>query len=228
MKTLIDHLPPNKQEQLAAVVALVREQAPAEMIVLFGSHARGTWVEDPRTGYRSDFDILVVVASPTVADKGELWAEIENRAELVPGMTPVNLIAHDFKFVNGALERGQYFFTDIVAEGVLLFDSGAFTFTARRPPSPEQRKAQAEEDFEHWFTSAKGFFKNYAFSLGERDNNIAAFVLHQSAERYLAAFLLTYTAYKPRIHNLCPGRRMGGAQSAAGRSAVTSGTAART
>ena len=33
------------------------------MVVLFGSHARGDWVEDPETGYRSDYDLLVVVES---------------------------------------------------------------------------------------------------------------------------------------------------------------------
>jgi uncharacterized protein len=202
MKTSLDHLPTNKQEQLAAVVAILRERAPAELVILFGSHARGTWVEDPRTGYRSDFDILVIVASRAVAEKGELWAETEDQAERLPGMTPVNLIAHDFKFVNGALERGQYFFTDIVKEGVVLYDSGAFTLTARQPPTSAQRRAQAEEDFEHWFTSAGEFYDTHRDDLAKGRFSKSAFELHQAAERYLSAFLLTFTAYKPRIHNL--------------------------
>jgi uncharacterized protein len=202
MKTSLDHLPPAKRDQLAAVVTMIREKAPAEMIVLFGSHARGDWVEDPVTGYRSDFDILVIVASQNQAEKGELWAELEDRAEQLPSMTPVNLIAHDFKHVNAALERGQYFFTDIVKEGVILFDSGAFTLTARRPPTPEQRLAQAEEDFEHWFTSAGDFHAQSRLALEAGRHNIAAFELHQAAERYLTSILLVCTAYKPRIHNL--------------------------
>ena len=33
-------------------------QAPdTRMIILFGSHARGDWVEDMETGYRSDWDL---------------------------------------------------------------------------------------------------------------------------------------------------------------------------
>lgn len=202
MKTSLDHLPPAKRDQLAAVVAMIRERSPAEMIVLFGSHARGDWVEDPVTGYRSDFDILVVVASQNQAEKGELWAEIEDQAERLPGMTPVNLIAHDFKHLNAALERGQYFFGDIVNEGIALFDSGAFTLTAKRPPTPEQRRAQAEEDFEHWFTSAAEFYDTYRDDLAKGRHNKSAFELHQAAERYLTAVLLVFTAYKPRIHNL--------------------------
>jgi HEPN domain-containing protein/predicted nucleotidyltransferase len=202
MRTSLDHLPSDKREQLAAVVRIIRERAPAEMIILFGSHARGTWVEDPRTGYSSDFDILIIVASHALAEKGEVWAEIEDRAEHLPGMAPVNLIAHDFKFVNSALESGQYFFTDIVKEGILLHDSGAFTLTARRRPTPLERKAQAEEDFEHWFSSAGDFYAQSQLALEAKRNNVAAFELHQAAERYLTAFCLTFTAYKPRIHNL--------------------------
>jgi uncharacterized protein len=160
-------------------------------------------VEDQITGYESDFDILVVVESPAMADKGSLWADIENKAEALPEMTPVNIIVHDFKFVNKALERGQYFFADIAEEGVLLFDSGAFTFTAKRAPTPAQRRAQAEEDFEHWFTSAAGFVKTSGLALHQQgEHNIAAFLLHQAVERYFAAFLLTFTAYKPRTHNI--------------------------
>jgi HEPN domain-containing protein len=112
------------------------------------------------------------------------------------------LIAHDFKFVNKAIERGQYFFAEIVDEGILLYDSGAFTFAARRTPTPTERRAQAEEDFDHWFTSAGEFYAQSQHALEQQRHNIAAFELHQAAERYLAAFLLTFTAYKPRTHNL--------------------------
>src|SRR3954451_12162528 len=30
-------------------------------IILFGSYARNDWVDDPKSGYQSDFDLLVVV-----------------------------------------------------------------------------------------------------------------------------------------------------------------------
>jgi uncharacterized protein len=97
MKTSLDHLPPLKREQLAIVLRLLREVAQVEMGILFGSHARGDWVEDPITGYQSDVDLMAVVQSPSFAEKGEVWSEVENRADALPGMTPVNIIAHDFK-----------------------------------------------------------------------------------------------------------------------------------
>jgi len=39
VKTELDHLPLPKREQLAAITALLRENAPVDMIILFGSYA---------------------------------------------------------------------------------------------------------------------------------------------------------------------------------------------
>ena len=41
MKTSLDHLPPRKQRQLAALVDEIRGAVDVEMVIVFGSHARG-------------------------------------------------------------------------------------------------------------------------------------------------------------------------------------------
>lgn len=46
MKTTLDHLPEQKQQELQRAVEILREETQAEMIILFGSYARGDWVED--------------------------------------------------------------------------------------------------------------------------------------------------------------------------------------
>jgi predicted nucleotidyltransferase len=74
MKTDLDHLPQAKREQIQRIVDIVRGGATVEMIVLFGSHARGDWVRDPVHGYFSDFDFLVIVATDALADDPVLWA----------------------------------------------------------------------------------------------------------------------------------------------------------
>src|SRR5262249_2875375 len=49
MKTTLDHLPELKRSQIQAIAALMQQaESPVEMVVLFGSYARGDWVEDPR------------------------------------------------------------------------------------------------------------------------------------------------------------------------------------
>lgn len=71
MKTSVDHLSPSKRNKLARLVHLLRQAGPVEMIVLFGSHARGDWVQDRETGYESDYDLLVITRSRDVAEDAD-------------------------------------------------------------------------------------------------------------------------------------------------------------
>jgi predicted nucleotidyltransferase len=76
MKTTLDHLPKQKQTELQRVIEIIREEIDLEMLILFGSYARGDWVEDldPETlqyRYQSDFDLMVVTETPRQADKIE-------------------------------------------------------------------------------------------------------------------------------------------------------------
>jgi predicted nucleotidyltransferase len=41
MKTTLSHLPQTKQDQLKALTQIILDKVPAEMIILFGSYARG-------------------------------------------------------------------------------------------------------------------------------------------------------------------------------------------
>ncbi len=206
MKHDLLHLPKEKQEQVQAIAGLIRKAAPADLIVLFGSHARGDWVEDAVTGYRSDYDILVIVQSNAVAERDEVWSTVENRAEALPGMaTEISIIAHDIKCVNKKLSKGQFFFCEIIKEGVLLHDSERLVLSAPREPaelSGRERREQAQRDFQKWFESAGDFLLAYELMLERGRHNIAAFNLHQATERYLATVLLVFSAYKPRIHNI--------------------------
>ena len=203
VRTSLDHLPQYTRERLAFIVHVLRETGPVEMIVLFGSHARGTWANDLDTGFKSDFDILVVTRSAEVADDLSLWAKATKRFAGMPeGWPDVDLVVHDFAFVNEQVKQGQYFWRDVLTEGVVLYTSGAFTFDAKYAPTPEQRKAQAERDFERFFTSAGRFFITHQEHLARGWLNESAFELHQATERFFAAFLLTFTAYMPKSHNI--------------------------
>jgi predicted nucleotidyltransferase len=80
MKTELDHLPIHKQEQLRAITAIF-SGAPIDMLILFGSHARGDWVEDPETGYVSDYDLLAVVEHEKQATDLTMWSDLEAQAD---------------------------------------------------------------------------------------------------------------------------------------------------
>jgi len=46
-------------------------------IILFGSHARGGWVDNPARGYHSDYDLLIVVDHEDLTDVAEFWDKTE-------------------------------------------------------------------------------------------------------------------------------------------------------
>jgi predicted nucleotidyltransferase/HEPN domain-containing protein len=192
-----------KRAKLAAIAARIREEAPcADLILLFGSHARGDSVDDFRTGYRSDFDLLVVVEKAEAAEDHALWARVEKAIGPLAAPTPVSLIVHDVRAINQELRRGQFFFVEIVAQGVVLFDANRFTLARPKGATPEERLAIAQEYFDYWFGSAGEFYDTYRDDLGKGRFAKSAFELHQATERYFAAALLVFTGTKPTTHDL--------------------------
>jgi len=209
MKESLAKLPERKRQELARITATIREMAPStEMIILFGSWARGNAVEDVTLNglttyeYASDFDILAIVKDKALADNIDLWNDIEDKAAEHPVQTPVRLIAHDINFVNRQLKKGQYFFSDIKKDGIILYDSKKFELAQAKQLSPKERLGQAKADFKHWFKKAERFHGLYEMSLKARWYEEAAFLLHQATECFYGTVLLVHTHYKPKRHNI--------------------------
>ena len=209
MKTSLSHLPQNKQDQLKALTQIVLDKVPAEMIILFGSYARGDWVEDYQEKYEyvSDFDILIITKDKNSAKQVKKSRELEEELMANEDITRTSIIYHSIGFVNDKIERNYYFFVDILKEGVMLFDSGKFNLSEPKDLNPAQRVEKSTEEFEHWFESANNFLEAFEFFFQKGENkltyyNNAAFELHQATERYYAAILLVFTDYKPRIHDI--------------------------
>jgi HEPN domain-containing protein/predicted nucleotidyltransferase len=203
------HLPAAKQRQLCAITRLIRAAADVERVVLFGSHARGDWVDDPASGYVSDFDVAVLVGSPALAADEALWEDCQERAREVAGDTPVSLIAHTVDDVRQQLARGSSFFRDVITEGVALYDAGRVAITV-----PEltlaQRLELAQASFTRYFEHAAELYRSFDRNLAHGSHAIAAFELHQVAETIYKAVLLVFTAYQPKLHDLDElGRRCG-------------------
>ena len=96
MKTDLDHLPANKQRELERVKAIIFEEfedaialgtmgwkrkGRIDKVILYGSYARGGWVDEPHTakGYRSDFDLLIIVNDKRLTDKIDFWSKLDDR-----------------------------------------------------------------------------------------------------------------------------------------------------
>lgn len=217
MKTTLDHLPENKQAELQRLVEILSQPAEVEMIILFGSYARGTWVEEYAEDgihfqYQSDFDLLLIVKTRSLRIQtrleSEAMAEIENLSDL---QTPVSVIVHDIDFVNRRLEKGQYFFSDIKKQGIVLYDTGELTLKEAKQLNNKQRYQLAKEDFEYWFSAAIRFYEIFDFCFSKKQYNESAFLLHQVTERLYTTILLVFTRYKPNTHDLSILRKLANA-----------------
>jgi HEPN domain-containing protein/predicted nucleotidyltransferase len=204
MKTTLSHLPDDKQEELETLTKVIVEKVPAEMVILFGSHARGDWVEDIQKTYEyvSDYDILVITKGRKSAKADEKWWDLKKIINSNGEQTSVSIIHHGIGFVNDKIEQNQYFFVDILKEGIMLFDSGKFKLSEPKAMNDEQRQRKAKEQFGPWFKNATSFLRTFEFNFGEDDFTVAAFQLHQATERYYSAILLVFTDYKPKIHDI--------------------------
>ncbi|MDD5598660.1 MAG: HEPN domain-containing protein [Victivallaceae bacterium] len=211
MKKSLAHLPLNKKQELRRLRSIILEKAPqTQFIILFGSHARGDWVDDEYVEdhitytYKSDFDILVITEDWETARNSNLWtqAEKEYYGALRSQRTPLEIISHDIEYVNTGLREGRYFFSDIKKEGVLLYNSGNYKLERKRKIDPVRRLEIAEEDFEQWFESANEFFTSFKANMKRKSYKIAAFELHQATERFYSAIILTASGYRPKLHNI--------------------------
>lgn len=227
MKTDLDHLPANKQRELERVKQIIFEEfedalalgtmswkkkGRIDKIILYGSYARGGWVDEPHTakGYRSDFDLLIIVNDKRLTERVDFWLKLEDRLirELAIDKTlhtPVNFIVHTLQEVNDGLAHGRYFFMDVAKDGIALHEFDEKPLHTPKPKTPEQALAMAREYFEEWLPSAQSFHRGYKHAVDDGDLKKAAFDLHQSAERLYHTVLLVSTFYTP----LCRTRHNG-------------------
>ena len=198
----LDHLPEHKRRALERITHHICQIVPLDWVVLFGSYARGDWVEDPINQYFSDYDLLVVVSDPWFVNRAGLWQRIEENLEAIAGRIPVSLLVHTIKEVNHEIRTGHYFFCDIINEGVVLHNGHRSLFAKVNNHTPEERLDNALYNFDYWFNSANDFWQGCGYYMAQGKNAPAAFMLHQSVERYYHATTLVFTGYKRKCHNI--------------------------
>jgi uncharacterized protein len=210
MKRLLSHLPLHKRRELKAITEIIVKQVPAtEMVILFGSHARGDWVHDvyEHEGityeYASDYDILVITDRPDIAGSKTRWSSVERKIRRAAvSKTWTTLIVHDIDYVNRRIAKAAYFFCDIKKEGICLYNSGNHRLARFRKPNAAERLGEAKANFEAWMETARQAYAGFEDAMTRVHNQWAAFMLHQAAESLYHTLLLVFNGYKPKIHDL--------------------------
>jgi predicted nucleotidyltransferase len=106
----------------------VAERFRPDKVILFGSYAYGTPHRD------SDVDLLVVMPARNQLDQAY------KIRRTVPAPFPMDLIVRTPKNMQGRLEEGESFLTEIVSKGKVLYEKGD------RPVGSEGRSRLARGD----------------------------------------------------------------------------------
>ena len=207
MKTSINYLPEQKRDQLRRIVKCVLEVLPGcEMIILYGSYARNTYVDYDqrieygiRTCFMSDYDILVVtntrfqrhVISHILSKATDNYYKGMNRNE-----------STTVQFIDETIDKNRYFYTDIKREGIMLYNSGRYKLARRRKQNYREIKELAEEYYNERFERGNEFLLGAIFYNEQGLHKMASFNLHQACENYYNSIILTFTLYSPKEHSL--------------------------
>jgi predicted nucleotidyltransferase/HEPN domain-containing protein len=221
VKTSLDHLPDAKRQDLERVLEILfrafeeatrnksssRKRGRILKVVLYGSYARGDWVDDPVGGYKSDYDLLVIVSAEELTDLTEYWAEADEKLlqayQITHELTaPAHFIVHSLEDVNRQLTRGRPFFVDIVRDGIALYEAEDRPLARPEKLSLEEAHREAQANFDHWLPLAAHALRLAETSIADGVYLDAAFMLHQATERFYHCLLLTETLYSPKSHKL--------------------------
>lgn len=224
MKKSIKHLPACTQEELNILIELIKEEVKGcEMIILYGSYSQDTFVIyderitfGSRTVFQSDLDILVVcsLSSDTdyvefllrrVADKYRTILK-ELRSTLIDSRVrkyaPPQFITEDIETLNRGLSESKSFYSDLVKDGIMLYDTGNYVLSKPQQLSRERIRDIAQEEFDDCmqFVRERLFFGYTAFEKGWYKGG--SFDLHQTCEKCYKAINLVFDNYRPKIHDL--------------------------
>ncbi len=211
LNTNTDHIPEPVRDDLAFAKQWILDKSSTDiaMIWLFGSYARGDFINDRRVDengviseYNSDVDVLVVFHGESSTTKERkltaLLGKLQGRAEL---SAPFHLIQESAERFNSALQQGEYFYQDIVKEGVVLWDDN-FDLASPQELTNPQRRELSIRYFERFFEKASQFHGMFEFNYQRKQRVAAIYNLHQMTEHLFATYLATITLYKPRTHRL--------------------------
>jgi HEPN domain-containing protein len=212
MNTSLKHLSQGQREKIGKAIRIIVRAVQPEKIILFGIYSGagdgGIYSGTGNGGMPADllgaYDLLVVTRQGDRRSDYELQDVIENRCREEVAVTA---LVHDIDYVNRRLIEGQCFFSMLVLEGILLYDSHRTPLAGARPPDWEQVRWMAGRDFDRWKQQATAFFRSAEFNQCEKEWRVAVFLLHQAAEHGYQAILLAFMGYKPTTHNLDKLRR---------------------
>ena len=182
---------PRTHGQLDALVASIVDRIRPELILLFGSRARGEARED------SDYDVMLVLPDDADVEAGRKDATDAARAIHIPAeflactVSEYQRRQHDPGFMQWLVAR----------EGQVLFTRGR---VPQHSPRTDRVREQPSEGLDVWLQRAAGDFQAAVELLGSPSPVWAGICLHAHAaiEKLLKALIVADGRFPPRTHLL--------------------------
>ena len=213
MKNSINFLPERKRNDLRELVGLIRDEVrDVVMIILYGSYAKNTYVEcDERrdfgvkTYYTSDYDLLVVTKKRLGVREGTVATRVN--ARFMDGrdnefQTRPQLINESISKLNDALSEGRYFYVEILAQGIMLYDSEEYRLATPRELDYAEIKEMAETYYKDKYSDAEDFLFHAKIAQERGTYQMCSFMLHQATENFIKTIPLVYVLYGYKEHDL--------------------------
>ena len=158
-----------------------------------------------KTYYTSDYDLLVVTKKRLGVREGTVATRVN--ARFMDGrdnefQTRPQLINESVSKLNDALSEGRYFYVEILAQGIMLYDSGEYRLATPRELDYAEIKEMAEAYYKDKYSDAEDFLFHAKIAQERRTYQMCSFMLHQATENFIKTIPLVYVLYGYKEHDL--------------------------
>lgn len=205
MNTALHPLSSCNTMQLQEIVNIIVKAVSPEHIFLLGANFTrhqlyNIFSESPATyGQVTHYDLLVLLPADEKRSPDEVQDVIENRCR---AHTPVTAIIFYMNQFNELLAAGHSFCCEVYESALSVYDAEHVLLREPRFPERTALELQAKEVFAKWYGGAEEFFAGAELYLMRKQLKMAAFMLHQVAERCFVGLIQVMTGYRAGTHNL--------------------------
>lgn len=205
MSTALHPLSSCNTMQLREIVNIIVKGVSPEHIFLLGANFTrqqlfNVFSETPAVYSQvTHYDLLVLLPEEEKRSPDEVQDIIENRCR---SHTPVTAIIFYAKQFNDLLADGHPFCCEVFSSALSIYDSGRVVLDEHHFPTRTEVQQLAKEVFAKWYGGAQEFFAGAELYLTRKQLKMAAFMLHQVAERCYVAVIQVMTGYRAGTHNL--------------------------
>lgn len=190
------------QQQL---VDLILKAAKPDMIFLLGASLHRRRTESifnpsaPSSQHISDYILLILIQDLSNRELHEWQDKIENHCK---SLMPVTTIVLQTATFEEWLKTGHRFALTVCQLGVPIYDSGNLSWAISQSVSNTASDKGCERQHAEGLTKAKEFLAGSELFQVRKQNPMAAFMLHQSAEQSLRTLLKTGTGFHVNTHSI--------------------------